>query len=251
MRRFVNVCVGAVMCGAGWIAGCGPTPPITGSGGSAGTGGTVKEVVTLGDSYMRLPDPFQQPGLEGVELSLERAAGRTYRKYGYTGGGAVPIAIKNGVIPGQFQRAKTEDPNIATVVIAGGGNDLTDDCSGPATEAALSATCKTLLDDIEAATQAMISQMAAAGVQDVVWVGYGDTATTGPRVFAGALDYLRRKRIEHCTDPVAGLALRCHYVDNKGRAGLVTRDGFHPDPAGYDLIGRATWERMVAEDVRR
>lgn len=232
-----------------------PMPPDDGSVPDDLGVGDGSDVVTLGDSYMRLPNAFQQPGSEGVELSLEAAGGRTYRKFGYTGGSVLPptpVAILNNVIPNQFARARQQNPDIKTVVIAGGGNDLTDACNGPTTEAALSASCKTLLDQIDAACDALIAEMAAAGVRDVVWVGYGDTTTTGQRVFRGALDYLRTKRMARCVANDPALGLRCHYVDNKGRPGLTTRsDGFHPDAAGYMLIGQAVWDRMVAEGVRR
>jgi hypothetical protein len=222
-------------------------PPIVDRGEGDGS-----DVVTIGDSYMRLPNLIQQPGNEGVELSLERASGRTYRKYGYTGATLFPptaVAILNDVIPGQFAAAMNEDPNILTVVANGGGNDLTDDCDGAVTIADLSSTCIALLDQIDDAIETMIAEMAAAGVLDVVWVGYGDTTMSGMRVFSGALDYLRERRIERCVVPAFGI--RCHYVDNKARPGLVTRDGFHPDAAGYDLIGQAVWDRMQAEGVRR
>lgn len=232
-----------------------PLPPDDGSATDQDLGvGDGTDVVTLGDSYMRLPNALQQPGSEGVELSLEKAGNRTYRKYGYTGGRLLPprpVAILNDVIPNQFTRAVQQNPNIMTVVIAGGGNDLTDACNGPTTEADLSDRCKTLLDQIDAASDTLIAKMAQAGVRDVVWVGYGDTTTTGQRVFRGALDYLRTKRIAKCVANDPSLGLRCHYVDNKGRPGLDTRDGFHPDAAGYDLIGKAVWDRMVAEGVRR
>ncbi len=238
-------------------AGQPPPPPPDGAplpDGDLGVGDGT-DVVTIGDSYMRLPNALQQPGTEGVELSLEAAGMRTYRKYGYTGGSIFPptaVAVLNGVIPGQFTRAVQQDPDIKTVVVAGGGNDLTDECNGPTTEAALSAGCKTLLDQIDAGIDSMIAQMAMAGVQDVVWVGYGDTSTTGQRVFRGALDYLRTKRMAKCVANDPALGLRCHYVDNKARPGLVTRaDGFHPDAAGYAMIGHAVWDRMVAEGVRR
>jgi hypothetical protein len=224
----------------------GPTPP----GGDLGEGDGT-DVVTIGDSYMRLPNQLQQPGTEGVELSLEEAGGRTYRKFGFTGVSLFPptaVAILNGIIPGQLTRAAGEDPDIMTVVAIGGGNDLSEDCNGPTSEAELSATCIELLDQIEAGIQTLIADMGAAGVQDLVWVGYGDTTATGQRVFLGALDYLRTRRMASCT---AASTPRCHYVDNKARPGLVTRDGFHPDAAGYDLVGQAVWDRMVAEGVRR
>src|SRR4051794_38711317 len=57
----------------------------TGTGGGEREGGAPpaddqgqgdgNDVVALGDSYMRLPNAFQQPGTEGVDLSLMKISG--------------------------------------------------------------------------------------------------------------------------------------------------------------------------------
>ncbi len=236
-----------------------------GGGGNGGDGmaGDGKDVVTIGDSYMRISDgtPLQKPGNEGVEVSLEKVSKRDYRNYGYTGVELFPTqkvaAVLDGVIPGQFENAKKENPDVKTVVVAAGGNDLTNDCNGAMSTGELNAACKKLLDDIEAGCQKMVSDFAKAGVKDVVWVGYGKTekASGGfppqERALDGAMQGLRERRMANCKadDPSLG-GLRCHYVDGRALSFKV-RDGFHPDPAGYDTIATAVWERMQKENVAR
>lgn len=217
--------------------------------------GDGKDVVALGDSYMRLPDFLQRPGSEGVDISLAKA-GRQYRTRAYTGASLFPpkaVGVKNGVIPGQFESARAEDPNIKTVILSGGANDIddSDGCAGPTTAAELSDQCKQELDSINEAIDAFLAEMAKAGVEDVIWVGYGPTTTSGNKVVEGAVDYLRTTRKAKCVanNPALG-GLRCHYIDNF-EAKIPTRDGFHPTSEGYDAIANAVLARLKEEGARR
>ena len=217
--------------------------------------GDGKDVVSLGDSYMRLPNLIQQPGGEGVDLSLAKISGRPYRTYAYRGAALfpeTPVAVKNGVIPGQLTTAKQEHADIKTVIVSAGGNDLAKNtpCLGAKTVAELSAACKQELDSIVPAIDAFVADLAKAGVKDLIWVGYGPTATTGDKIVEGAIAWLRADRKAKCVANNPALGLRCHYIDNFA-AKIPTRDGFHPTGEGYDSVAQAVLDRMKAAGARR
>lgn len=217
--------------------------------------GDGADVVSLGDSYMRLPNLVQQPGSEGVDVSLAAIGGKAYRTYAYTGAVLLPpkpVGVKNGVIPGQLAAALRDGADIATVIVSGGANDLGQGspCNGAKSVAEVAPACKQELDGIVAAVDAFVGQLAAAGVEDLVWVGYGPTATTGDRVVEGAIAYLRADRKAKCVPDDPALGLRCHYVDNVDAA-IPTRDGFLPTSEGYEAIARAVLARMKEVGARR
>jgi hypothetical protein len=43
---------------------------------------------------------------------------------------------------------------------------------------------------------------------------------------------------------------RCHFLDSS-TLDLTLMDGIHPNPAGFDLLGKTVWELMQTEGVRR
>ena len=75
--------------------------------------GTGSDVVTIGDSWM---DYLLGGG--GIEGGLDRA-GTNYRHYALSG-----TQLLDGVIPRQYDRAKAANPDIKTVIMTGGGNDI-------------------------------------------------------------------------------------------------------------------------------
>jgi hypothetical protein len=227
-------------------AGSGPdaTP---GSGGAEDTRedlgeGDGKDVVMIGDSWMNYL-------ITGLQQSLVRVSGRDYRRYGVPGAFMI-----DGAIPGQYAKAVSEDADIKTVVMSGGGNDiLGSTCDG---------ACEPLIDDVLARIWTLTDQMGADGVLDVIIVGYAYVSTKPPPLPEGvpvppsprkkaldaALDYQRGAMLESCRDD--GPPPRCHFVDPvKELDGRVS--GTHPDPEGFDILGRMVWERMKTERVRR
>jgi hypothetical protein len=55
----------------------------------------------------------------GIQDSLRKVSGQRYRVYGVGG-----TQLLNGQIPNQYSQAKRDYPNIKTVIMTGGGNDL-------------------------------------------------------------------------------------------------------------------------------
>ena len=73
------------------------------------------EIITVGDSIFDLSGKIQQ--------FLEERAGQTFRDYTLSGaelsGGFVARSVTQ-----QYQDARQDDPNIETIVMDGGGNDI-------------------------------------------------------------------------------------------------------------------------------
>lgn len=227
----------------------GPGPVIGGdSGPGPGTPradlgqGDGKDVITIGDSWM------SYSATEGIQNSLEKASMRDYRNFGVSG-----KKLLDEVIPNQYKTAKMQDPDIKTVIMTGGGNDILQDvgvlltCNDGAID--MDPTCKARIDQVAARLVTFWAEMAADGVQDVVVIGYSRKAD-----LFGSL----KKSVDYSSvkiDPLCAAApapLRCHSFDSdKAVPNLALRDDIHPDSAGYDAIGAALWELMKAKGMRR
>ena len=216
------------------------TDPMTGTPHEDLGEGDLQDVITMGDSYMNLI-------LSGTEISLERISGRDYRNYSVAG-----TRMLDGAIPGQYDRAKAADPDIKTVVMTGGGNDIIQDSTVLSNCQAFNDACKAQIDKISDAVIALMTKMAADGVQDVVYLGYAYPTQWD---LSKSADYSREKIAATCLSSGEGPAgLRCHFVDPVKEASPpipIGFDGIHPTPAGYDTLGQLVWDRMQAEGVRR
>ncbi len=224
-----------LIAGALPLAGCGSDDPASGPAGSAGGPGSHvdlgqgdgQDVITIGDSYMSLI-------LSGIQQSLEKTSGRDYRNYAVPG-----TLVLNEQIPNQYVAAVTADPDVKTVVMTGGGNDiLSRQCPG---------ACEDIVDQISARLAELRTQMGEDGVEDVIIVSYGYPADQSRHA---SLDYSRGLLAQQCRKDVP--APRCHYIDPvEELAGKIRGDGIHPTDEGYDILGQMVWDLMQADGVRR
>ena len=194
--------------------------------------GNGRDVITIGDSWMSL-------FTSGIQQSLVRASGQRYRTYGVAG-----TRLLNGQIPGQYARAKRENPDIKTVVMTGGGNDvlmtgLQSDCARGGTR------CKEQLAKIGQALADLWAQMGRDGVKDVIHILYSSDAGSG--VKEGAANNQGLADLCKKASPV-----RCHLLPTDDLVrGDLRLDGIHPSNAAYDRIGRAVYQLMEREGMRR
>jgi len=202
--------------------------------------GDGSDVITMGDSFMNLN------GFEGTEISLEKVSGRDYRNYGVAG-----TQLLDGRIPGQFDSAVRENPNIKTVVISAGGNDILlgmITCTFNWTEA-----CNEQVRRVAAGHKELRERMGSMGVEDVIWVHYGySTSGTSdepnPTLKPG-LDLAREMAVTGCTPEMMP---RCHFIDPVEELyGEIRGDGIHPTGAGYDILGQMVWDVMQERGIRR
>ncbi|MEY4514718.1 MAG: hypothetical protein RLZZ450_6840 [Pseudomonadota bacterium] len=178
----------------------------------------------------------------GIQESLTRASGQPYRKYARPG-----TRLLDGVIPGQYTTAKGADPDIKTVVMTGGGNDiiqnstLKTDCMQGGT------MCDAQVQKIRDALSALWKQMSTDGVQDVIHVMYSASAGSGVKNRATH----NTKMAEVCAAVPA--PLRCHLLDTDNLIGPsdMRSDGIHPTDPGYDKIGKAVFDLMQKDGMRR
>ena len=230
------LCLGAALGLAGCSSDEGSNPAGAGAAGGTGGGpgshpdlgeGDGQDVVTIGDSYMSLI-------VTGIQQSLERISGRDYRNYAVPG-----TRVLNEQIPGQYNQAVMADPDIKTVVMTGGGNDvLGSTCTG---------TCAEIVDNVSARITELRNQMAEDGVEDVVIVSYGYPAAQNRHA---SLDYSRGLLTQSCRKDVP--PPRCHYIDPvEELAGKISGDGIHPTAEGYDILGQMVWDVMQSEGIRR
>src|SRR5262245_1195125 len=190
MRATSDDDAGAVMPGAG---SGGTTEPQAGSAGTmmptAGsvampTAGTVamprmdlgkgdgRDVITIGDSWMN------NTLLTGsaIEGALDRLTMQPYRHYAVQGVLLLQASAFGPAIPSQYATAKRQDPDIKTVLMTGGGNDIIQNASVQSSCNSGGEACKQKLMEITEALNKLWTQMAEDGVQDVVMVRYSADA---------------------------------------------------------------------------
>lgn len=194
--------------------------------------GDGQDVITIGDSYMNFLG-------DGIEVALEDVSGRDYRNYAVAGTRVLDGSGFLPSIPTQYQTAVDEDPDIKTVVMTGGGNDiLGTNCADE--------ECNTIVDDVAVRMAELREQMAEDGVEDVVLINYGYPADESRHA---SLDYSRMKIAEEC---LVTNTPRCHFIDPVEELdGKIRSDGIHPTAEGYDLLGEMVWELMQEEGMRR
>lgn len=184
--------------------------------------GDGKDVIAIGDSWMSLIGT-------GIQQSLVKVSMQPYRTYG-----VAATQLLNGQIPGQYASAKRADPDIKTVVMTGGGNDIILAGRDP----------KTTIPMIAKRLDELWTEMGKDGVKDVVYVEYSEGGDNGPNVRLG-IETVGPVCMNH-------KAVRCHFLLSDPIINKQLRpDGIHPTDAGYDKLGKAVFDLMVSEGMRR
>jgi hypothetical protein len=190
--------------------------------------GDGSDVITIGDSWMQI---VTNGG--GIEGGLDRA-GTTYRHYSVPG-----TLLLNGQIPSQYDQAKAINPDIKTVIMTGGGNDIMFS-NGCATKDACTMAVQQIADGLDM----LWSRMADDGVKDVIYIAYSKNAGTAPADTRP--DSAPVPKI--CTTGRIG----CHSVDTTDLVGPTdTVDGIHPTMPACDAIAMRVLNLMETNGIRR
>jgi lysophospholipase L1-like esterase len=195
------------------------------------------DVITIGDSIFDLSGDIQ--------TYLEQEAGQTFRNYTQSGamlsGGILATAIDQ-----QYADANGANGDISTVVMNGGGNDilipaiLLDPygCRTHWWRWNISRSCKNLVNNSYVTAVNLMNDMAADGVDDIVFLGY----YTLPRSNANlekAVNYGDKRLGDACANTVAN----CSFIDPRGTvpAEHVLGDNIHPTSEGSRTLANQIW----------
>lgn len=239
--------------GAGSTAGPDETPAAAGAGGStagaSGSGATAaaggaaempredlgkgdgSDVIAIGDSWMNL-------GATGIQQSLVRLSMQDYRTYGVPG-----VRLLDEVIPNQYASAKRMNPDIKTVVMTGGGNDILLTGAGADRSTAGPGTMMQI-DKIADRLVQLWDEMGADGVKDIVYIEYSRGGQS-----EAAVNYATEKIKPLCE---AAEPARCHWIDaDDFLMKMLSLDGIHPTGDGCDKIATGVIALMEKEGMRR
>jgi hypothetical protein len=178
--------------------------------------GDGSDVIAIGDSWMNL-------GATGIQQSLVRLSMQPYRTYGVPG-----TRLLDEVIPSQYTSAKRANPDIKTVVMTGGGNDILLTGAGVDRSTAGPATMGQI-DMIGVRLVELWNEMGADGVQDVVYIEYSRGGGS-----EAAVNYATEALKPLCDNHEA---VRCHWVDSDDfLMKMLSADGIHPTGDGCNKI---------------
>ncbi|MET0387954.1 MAG: hypothetical protein ABW321_18425 [Polyangiales bacterium] len=249
------------VAGAAGGGGAGGTGGVGGSAGAAGGvagaagggenptredlgAGDGSDVVLLGDSWMSNTLQLQGTG-GGIVPSLLDASDQPYRDYAEQG---VMLLEENGfgpAIPTQWDLAVSVNADIKTVVMTGGGNDIIQNLALEESCADAGDLCKQKLAQIGAALEVLWTEMADAGVQDIVFVRYSDDAgNLHPSLRGdGGLTW---------PTICASGRVRCHSLETTTLVnGELALDDVHPLRSANERIADALVGLMRSQGMRR
>lgn len=220
----------------------------------------IGDVVMLGDSYVDwITHTFIQ--------DMRTEAGQEWPEFA-TGG----FAMANGglgKIPDEFYEAIAAYPNIHTIVMTGGGNDIlvADTAKFPDAgrctrepNAQTIPDCAQIVQEAVDRAEEMMMETADMGVRNIIYFFYPHIPGGG--LISGAypddlLDYALEKARPACENALEKTngRLQCHFVDMvpvfEGKTGLFSNwtgedgDGVHPNSMGSKLMAKEIWRVMT------
>lgn len=201
-----------------------PTPGECVKGTTAGN-----EVVFIGESFIAASTiPEETAKLAIANGSLKQ--GEQYHDFSVSG-----TRLGDGAIPRQYTQAQAQH-DIRFVLMNGGGNDClqANDPNAPIP-----------------AAEKLFQEMAADGIEKVVYFFYPDAAGAFAGQLQGCLNEYRPKIKALCDGLTAP---KCYWVDLaetewKGNESAFTTDGIHPNAQGSVATAKAIWGAMVENCV--
>lgn len=207
---------------------------------------TRNDVVNLGDSIF---------ALSGEESDfLHSWSGQTFRRYAVSGaeiaGGSLAPDVGS-----QYATAKSDNPNIKTIILDGGGNDILIpatmfdpyNCKKDWWEWSLSSKCKSLINDVYVDTVNQLNQMGRDGVKNIIYQGYYHPkfGLIGSTTLKAAVDYGDYKLAQAVANATAANNYRVFldprpYFTNSD----IIIDGIHPSNSGSRKLATLVWAKL-------
>ena len=212
------------------------------------TNASHNEVVTLGDSIFALSGDEREV--------LHSLSGETFRFYAVSG--AMMAGSLLDMAPDmltQFAEAQGDDPNIETIIMDGGGNDILIpatafdpyNCKKNWWEWRLSTSCKNLINDVYVDAVDTLNEMGNAGVDNLIFQGYYHlkNGLIGSTTLNDAVDYGDLK----LSQAVANATAINHrvFVDPRGHLNTssdIVFDGVHPSESGSEKLANLVWAEL-------
>ena len=196
------------------------------------------DVITLGDSIY---DDNSQ-----IEANLESWADQSFRNY-TQGGAELSGGILAASVEAQYASAKARDPQINTVIMNGGGNDLLIPailfdpygCRTHWYRRNISQGCVNLIIEQYITLTNLLNTMHADGVRDIVFLGYYELPRSNT-ILGMTLDYGNGYLAYACN---TASAANCEFVDPRGTipASDVKSDDIHPTVSGSLKLAQQIW----------
>ena len=204
------------------------------------------QVVNIGDSIFALSGKIQD--------YLHDWSGTTFRRYSVSG-----AELMGGILApdiySQYNTAKSDNPNIETILMDGGGNDILlpvitlfdpYDCKTQWYEwGRLSSSCKNFINDLYVDAVNLLNIMHADGVDKVIFQGYYYTKWAiynNLDDLEEAIDYGDAKLSQAC----ANSAANCTFIDPRStiRDSDIIADGIHPATSGSQKLATLLWPHI-------
>ncbi|MBN1654707.1 MAG: SGNH/GDSL hydrolase family protein [Deltaproteobacteria bacterium] len=239
---------GAGEAGTGGAAGAGEA-----GAGEAGTGGAAgatnprvvhheedlgegdgQDVITIGDSWMNI---ITNGG--GIEGGLDRVTGKRYRHYALAA-----TTVLSEAIPRQYTSAKAFNPDIKTVIMTGGGNDVIMDMTIIGDCMAGGERCRQRLIEVMNRLAELWSEMSVDGVRDLFVINYSEVAGTGVGDIDVRDEY--KEAIAQIPPPIV-----LHFIETTDIVNGRLADGIHPTSQACTDIAQAVYDHMIEAGARR
>lgn len=192
------------------------------------------QVVMLGDSIFALSGE--------IANELERLSGEAYRSY-YVSGAELQGGFVR-TIPRQYQRAYSQDPDIRTIIMDGGGNDIQIGAAAKCSGGEVTEDCKDALQIALDAADLLFSDMRADGVQNIVYMNYfyilNENSKPAFDWMHDQMEALASKYDAIVVDPMP-------YMDPS----LIGIDNIHPTNEGSQMLANLIWDAMVENDIEQ